>query len=680
MCEPRKRVRQSACAAVMLVLQAGLFGPVAAVELEPLPAEAGIDFARAPSAGAAVFLELARQPVFDFEDVLATPFKAFGAPGVAVLDYDGDGDLDIYVTNGPDAGNALYSNEGVRDGVLRFVDRAREAGVLAMAQDSTGVCFGDTDNDGDEDLYVLGRQEPNRFFVNQGEGRFEDITADSGAGGGARTSSSCAMGDVNGDGLLDILVANSFDWTRQEAVFIEPFALNQHNQLFLNQGNNRFLDVSAASGIERLAGLPGEGLATITWSVALVDLDLDGDPDIVFADDNAAVPAARYGGVDRGFLRILENDGSGHFTDRTLEAGTQRFGDYMGLAFGDFDCNGGLDIFATNLGDYFISNMPGQPYTLGDMSSRWFLGQEGLRFTDPGVGDLVATPFAWGVSVPDLDNDGDLDIAFYGGMDVPLFVEASNAGAILENIDCSGRFAVDESYARARQARRNVQGMASADLDGDGRTDIISVSNFDMPEAVPLLPFPARWGSPFDERALFMPTFSPIGPGEFTWNGYLPLPGTLMVEMNRTQNDNRSVTLSLLGTAGLLKGGRSNRDGIGAVITVTPENGRPQRRPLAAGGGYASQDARVLVFGLGEEKHARAEVLWPGGTRNVFRLKAGGPWLLPELPCDDRKLDARQWKSCTAHALRHLHRRGLIGHRQMHALRHAAWKAYSAKR
>ena len=130
------------------------------------------------------FDALKRQPAYTINDVFATPFKPRGAPGVALLDFDSDGDLDIFVTNGPGRCKSLYSNQLKETGKTTFVDVAMAAGVCAADMDATGVCFGDIDNDGFPDLLVLGRNEPNRLFRNQGNGTFVDITAQSGVGGG----------------------------------------------------------------------------------------------------------------------------------------------------------------------------------------------------------------------------------------------------------------------------------------------------------------------------------------------------------------------------------------------------------------------------------------------------------------------------------------------------------------
>ena len=182
---------------------------------------AGIDFARQPDPERQAAMEAieAREtiPADEWRDVraLETPMKLWGSPGVAIFDYDRDGDVDVFVTNGPGAANSLYSNQLVEAGTLTFVDEAAAAGIDATDQESAGVCYGDIDNDGDDDVYVLGTAEPNRLFANQlsetGQATFVNITATAGVGGGDRHPSGCSMAEFNGEGLLDIVVGNTFE-------------------------------------------------------------------------------------------------------------------------------------------------------------------------------------------------------------------------------------------------------------------------------------------------------------------------------------------------------------------------------------------------------------------------------------------------------------------------------------
>lgn len=642
----------------------------AGVKFHDLAADkaSGIDYRRVPSATNAVFERIKAEPRYTMPLIIATPEKPRGSPGVALLDFDGDGDLDVYVTNGPGAANSLYANRLEETGALRFEDVAEAAGGAATDQDSTGVCFGDLDNDGDPDLVVLGRSEPNRLFENRGDGTFRNATAESGLGGSGLGEKDwghthCSVGDVDGDGRLDVAVANSYDWSRREATLVELWKDNHPNQLFVNEGGLRFRDASASSGIRNLTGFqpPRDGAATITWALALVDYDQDGDLDLLQADDQGGLLPPKA--ASRGLIQVLNNDGTGRFTAVTDRVGTDLPGtSWMGLAFADFDCDSHMDFFATNMGDYVFSAV-GFPFTRGQLSSRAFLGTPEGGFVDAGPGALRATPFGWSVMTPDLENDGDPDVVFFGSLDGALHtINADNPGAVLLNPGCSARFEADLDALAVDHARRNVHGGATGDLNRDGFPDLVTASAFDIPKEVPLKRYPVEHGSPFDATALYVEAFTPVGGDAFTWNGLEFPNGGLAVEINGG-NGNGWVEVRTLGTVGLLPDGRVNRDGIGAVIRVTPEGGRTTLRPVTGGSGFASQDALAQLFGLGRAQTATVEVLWPGGTVNrLDGVRAGERIVFPEIPCDPRNpsLGGRKYRSCVAGALEVLQARGLL--------------------
>lgn len=654
--------------------------------------EAGITYRRARSASDAFYQTLKERTLVDADadgvadapltlfEIPSVPLKSRGAPGVALFDFDRDGDLDIYVTNGPGVANSLYSSQLVESGSLTFIDVASSVGVAALSQDSTGTCFGDIDNDGDRDLLVLGNSEPNLFFENQGSGTFLDITIASGLGGGNTASMSCSVGDINGDGWLDVVVGNTFDMSQQVAIFVEPFALNQHNQLFLNNGDNTFTDVSVTSGIQNLAGFPpsAAGAAGITWAIAMVDYDLDGDIDIVTAEDQAAILPTREGGVDRGFLHLLQNDGTGQFTDVTVTAGTNQFGSWMGLAFGDWNRDGLMDLFGTNLGDFMWQLLP-PPFFIGDLSSRWFLGQPGGTFSDPGVGSLIVTPFGWSVASMDYDNDGDTDVLYHGGMDFTPGVDLSNPGSLLQN-DGHANFDRDTVAlaGSTNHTLRVVNGVASGDLNGDGFVDVVSVSNEDAPPATPVALYPAATGGPFAGDAVFAEMFIPVASDAFVWSGLVFDDGTLAVEINSGDNGHRGISVDLLGTVGLTSGGTANRDGIGAVVTFTPQGGEPSMLPILGGSGHASQHSLTAHFGLGNANRGTLDVLWPGGVRNrLYNIRPGAPVLFPEIPCSiDSSLPRSAYNACVRDALNELVALGVLSNSERASFLSSAHRAY----
>ena len=640
----------------------------------------GLDYERTRSAIDAIYQGFISAGIMTGADLFDVPSKWRGAPGVAILDFDGDGDLDIYVANGPGSANSLFSNQLRETGYLSFLDVAASAGVAATAQDSSGVCFGDTDNDGDRDLLVLSDFGPNLFFENLGDGTFQDLSLASGLGSDDRDSASCSFGDVDGDGLLDVAIGNTFDWSSNIAIGLEPFAANDHNQLFLNRGGNLFIDVSVSSGLTATAGFspPGfDGNPTISWAIAMVDYDQDGDVDIVHADDQAGIPEAAASGVDRGLLHIFDNDGSGNFTDVSAVRQSNLPGCWMGLSFADLNHDGTIDIFGTNCGAYgrtlfsTINPVYGafSPFVLGARASRWLLQQSDRSFTDPGVGSLVAVPFGWGTSMADYDNDGDTDIFYYGDLAFGPLVSHENPGAVLTN-DGAANFSRDAVAlaGSANHSRRHVQGVAIGDLDDDGFSDVVSASSHDVQDAIPLTAVGFSHGSPFDVSGFYQANFVPTSVLGVWAAAGLPdnVDGSLAVEIS-SGNSNRWVKIRTQGSVGLTAGGRVNRDGIGAVVSFRPRYGKPATQPVLGGSSYSSQDSLEIGFGLGSAYRGTVDILWPGGVRNrLYGVWYGERLLFPEIPVsiDDPSLTFFAYLIQVSQALDELEDAGVVDHAQ----------------
>lgn len=625
-------------------------------------------------------------PTFMANHVVLSAQKWHGAPGVAIFDHDNDGDLDIYVPNGPGANNSLYSNQFVETGQVSFVDVGVTAGVGLQAHDSSGVCYGDVDNDGDKDLYVLGSGYSNHLFENDGGGIFTDVTVTAGVAGPANYYySSCSMGDVDNDGLLDIVVATTYHpWTHRRPVFlpaVDPGT--EPDLLFLNTGNNVFSDVSSSSGILNLLGNAPDG-RTVTWAIALVDIDQDGDVDIMGAEDAGPPPHS-----DRGLMRTLKNDGTGFFTDQTYNVGLNVNGGFMGYAFGDFNCNGTIDFFVTDLGSY-----------LSPQPSRWYLQNPNGTFTNPGLGGLGGTPFGWGVSSLDYDNDADVDLIYHGSVDMVRTIIGDNPGVLLQNTgNCAANFTYDGSAVLQDHRTRTVEGVAIGDLNNDGFDDIVSVSEFDYEPInfITFVPFvsPTPRSPVFDPIAAVEISFFPLTPGFFHYLFPTLYDGTLAVEINSAGNGNKSAQVTLLGTKGLVDNrhstGEVNRDGIGAVVRFTPHGGKTSIRPILGGAGYASQDSLTATFGLGSAAKGTVDVLWPGGVRNrLYDVKAGEKVTIPEIPCSFETFQSNlpphanpaahrnQFGKCVKESLKDLTRGDVVTKAQAKRLEDSALRAYDA--
>ena len=662
-----RRLRLRLASAVISALAALAALPAAAdISFRDIAGDPAMNlhFERARSAGYAPLLALYEEslarPMSLGEIFTRTAHVPGGLAGVVVFDADGDGDLDLYATNGPGAPNGLFRNRLRETGRLGFRDESESSGAAATDLDTNGACAGDFDNDGDADLYLLGRQAENRLYANDGGGRFAEQAAH-GAEGGALSHVSCALGDFDGDGLLDIVVSNTFDLSNALALVQVPYALSHPNQLFRNLGGLRFEDVSESSGIREMAlgGTSDPQPPTISWSVAALDLDRDGDMDIAFADDQAALPSAAAGGFDRGYLQVFLNDGHGRFSNLPVREGARSAGAWMALGAGDLDCDGRLDLFASNLGDYMFPAL-GIPSAAGDNATRPLVGRGDGSFRDES--STVPTVFAWGNAVADFDNDGDPDVVHHGAFDLNAVITHDSPGLVLENLDCSGRFAENLTAFRGDYSTRGTQGVAMGDLDRDGYVDVVSAANHSVPENLPFVLSPAQFGSPLDESARFYLTMIPDpATGLFRWSGVETLPGRLSVEINQGAG-NEAVSFAALGSVGLTRGARHNRSGIGAVVSFTPHRGRVATAPIGGSGSFLSQHALEAHFGLGDARSGVAEVQWQGGTRNrLYGVRAGERLVLPEIPCSvDGDQPFVEYARCVSGALADLQRRRVV--------------------
>jgi hypothetical protein len=635
----------------------------------------------------------------------STPMRPLGTQGLAIFDYDGDGDLDVYVANGPGAANSLYSSQLLETGELSFIDVALSAGADATDQETVGVCYGDVDNDGDQDLYLVGLGYPNRMLENQGDGTFTDITDDAGVEGPYpyRHGVSCSFADFDNDGLLDLVVANTYSgcdnpinpltdqaypcsingdptdppqlgWEHRHPAFgSDTYTLLEHNVLFMNQGGNTFTDESAASGIEQVSNmdLPGLSGAAHTWAIATYDYDLDGDIDIHFADNQGSATNTA------GLHRFYQNDGTGNFTEVTQALGLgSEIGSWMGLTVGDYNCDSRLDFFGTDIGVYV--GTPGS-------SSRWSLQNPDGTYSTPGVGDLGGTPFGWGTSTFDYDNDGDLDIVYHGGISLIRYVVADNPGVVLQNQGCTGVFDWDAGAITRDHLLRMVNGVATGDLDDDGFFDVVSASSYDIvpgnPYIFPVTAFGLNRGI-FDSVAAFQFVLSAGQmPGFFVPADPLPelADGTLSVEISSGDNGNGWVKSRLVGNAGILPRGTVNRNGIGAVVSFTPDGGVPAMQPVMGGSSFASQDALEVGFGLGDAASGTLEVLWPGGVRNrLYDVEDGERIVMPHIPCsfDAEWRNFGRYNACVMRTLNGYKRAGLITPQERNRLRDSARRAY----
>lgn len=484
--------------------------------------------------------------------------------GVAVFDYNGDGLLDVLLVNGstfalldnpqlPRTRSRLFRNNG--DGT--FTDVTQPSGLINDGW-GMGVAVADYDNDGHPDVFItnFGR---NRLLHNNGNGTFTDVTAEAGLAGG-NWSTGCAWGDYDGDGRLDLYVARYVDFDRAQIprpgandyclyrgvpVACGPRGLpGLADFLYHNEGGGRFREISREAGIRGTENSYG-------FSAVWCDFDNDGWPDVYVANDSTP-----------NFL--FHNNGNGTFTEIGMPSGCAVSGDgrpqsSMGIAAGDYDNDGWMDLLVTNFAEDYNTLYHNTGGQFDDVT------------TQAGLGTASYSQLSWGAGFIDYDRDGWLDLFVANGHIYPQADQAGNHylqnNQLFHNLR-NGRFALlpdaDSGFVRALSSR----GAAWGDLDNDGAVELI-VNNIGQ--------------SPF---------FYAPGRREANW-----------------------IRIKLTGT-------KANRDAIGARVRVTA-SGITQSAEIRSGESYISTCDLRLHFGLGGAREAaRVEIRWPRGAVEVHERLA----------------------------------------------------------
>jgi hypothetical protein len=536
--------------------------------------------------GPVVFVNIAEQAgLAQWRNVTGGPEKhiiveAKGS-GVALLDYDNDGWLDIYLVNGstfdaqtgkttpPHA--ALFHNN--HDGT--FTDVTAKAGVTNDRW-GLGVAVGDYDNDGWPDLYVT-NLGTNRLYHNNHDGTFTDVAEKAGVGLASGDPNvvgdhtGATFGDYDGDGRLDLFVAGyiRFDFAHppvsgsKEAsheqcqyrgvdVMCGPRGLQgDRDHLFHNNGDGTFTDVSEKAGVSDRQGLYGLG-------ALFVDVNNDGRPDLLVANDSTP-----------NYLYI--NKGNGTFDDQSYLSGFALNGDgrevsNMGLAVGDYENNGHLDLVSTDFSDDYD-----------------------LVFLNDGQGNLTDVSYKSGVASPtvpfvgfgdgflDYDNDGWKDLLIVNGHVYPQVDQHPDWGMsyaqrplLFHNLG-NGKFELVPAVEGTGLAAIGVgRGAAFGDLFNDGKVDVV-INNLDGPPTL----------------------LRNVNPDHHHW-----------------------VELKLMGH------GKTPRDAVGTTVYLTA-GGMRQREDVLSGGSYLSSSDMRVHFGLGDaDKVDRVEIHWAGGPVEKFDLPA----------------------------------------------------------
>ena len=512
---------------------------------------------------------------------MGTPAKNFiietAGSGVALLDYDNDGWLDIYLVNGStqeaEAGKgpaphaALFHNN--HDGT--FTDVTAKAGV-GNDRWGFGAVVGDFDNDGWPDIYVSNFGK-NRLYRNNHDGTFTDVAEKAGVALG-NWSTGATWGDYDGDGRLDLFVpgyvhysfedqpsagsnATSFSFCqfRGVKVMCGPRGLHgEPDHLFHNNGDGTFTDVSVHAGVADANRYYG-------FASLFVDVNGDGRPDLLVANDSTP-----------NYLYL--NKGDGTFEDASFASGyalneSGRETASMGIGVGDLTHNGRMDVYNTTFSD--------------DYNPLYRNDGEG-NFTDisyqEGIAETTIPFLGWGTGFFDYDNDGWLDLFVVNGHVYPAVDQQTWGTSFRERAllfhNVNGKLTPVPAVQGTGLAKlATARGMAFGDLFNDGHMDAV-VNNLD---------------------------------------------GTPSLFRNVVKNSNHWIAFKLIGVP--TSEGGSPRDGVGASVYLTA-NGYTQRVDVLAGGSFASSSDQRPHFGLGTAtKIEKIEIRWPGGKRETVAPPAG---------------------------------------------------------
>jgi hypothetical protein len=490
--------------------------------------------------------------------------------GVAFYDYDNDDWLDIFLVNGwrlegfpkgQEPVPHLFKNN--RDGT--FTDVTAKSGISHYGW-GQGVCVGDYDNDGFDDIYITSFGK-NVLYHNNGNGTFTDVTEKAGVGtNGKRWNTGCAFVDYDRDGHLDLFVANYIDLDLATAPLPEsgpcvykgvlvacgpPGLIGGKNILFHNNGDGTFSDVSERAGILQANGTFGLGVLT-------ADFNNDGWPDIYVANDSTA-------------SALYQNKKNGTFSDVAMEAGCALSADGkpqagMGVSAADYDLDGNLDIVKTN----FAGDTPSLYHNIGGGNF------EDATFT-AGLGKHTQF-LGWGCGFFDMDNDGWPDILICNGHVYPEVEQLRT----------------EAGYPQQKILYRNLRNGHFEDVSSQGGTGIMT---------------------PVASRGAAFGDFDNDGDIDVVVNTNNDFPQLLRCD---SRLENNWLKIKTIGT-------KSNRSGIGArlrCVTHPPGETKPHQQidEVRSGGSYISQNDLRVHFGVGKaEKIELLEVHWPSGAVDTLK-------------------------------------------------------------